>query len=395
MAFDDILRFTELDPKERRVFVRADLDVALTPTGRMTDDRALRRLVPLLRALSTAGCKVVVAWHAERRDAALFRGISDTLARLLERPVRGLGRGFAEEIAGLRPGQVALTPNLSLFAEELRNDVRWARRIARSIDVYVNEAPAASRSERASTVALPRLMPARAPGPLLDSDLAMTRDFVFAVDGPFVALVGGRDLARKANFIRSLCSRIDTLLLGGVLGNTFLVASGWSPRASAYESDAVALAAELTRFAHAQGVRVVMPEDCLTLTREGAFERRGLEELGEHEALLDLGTHTTQAYAAALKSAVTLLWNGSLGERRFAETLAGTRAVVDAGLAAASFTGVVGEDSVELARELGLVSRFRSVGASGSASVAVVSGESSPGIEALRQRAGTPRAPLR
>jgi phosphoglycerate kinase len=389
MAFSDLLEFSELDLTGRRVFVRADLDAPVTPLGRLSNDVFIRRLLPVLETLRASRCKVVVAGHANRRDAALMRAVAELLGAHMKTRIIQLGRDLPSQIPKLLEGQIALAPDLSLYPEERSNDARWARALARCIDVYVSEAPSAARETFASTAALPRLMPARAAGPLFAQDLAMTADFVESPSAPFTALIGGSGVLRKARFLRGLLERVDTLLLGGVVANTFLVANGWQPRASRYEPEGLDVALEILEAARSRGVRLVMPTDGVTFTsRSGAppaFERRELEAFAPDEALLDIGEQTRETYRRILSETATVLWNGRLGEGATEQTLEGTRMVLEAALAAAPYSGVAGDDSVLLASSLGITSEFRWLANGGDATLELLAGVELPGVESLRQ----------
>lgn len=397
MPFDDVPRMSRLDLAGRRVFLRADLDVRTSGAGRLVSAAPLARLESALLRLRAADCKVVVAGHWRPRDTAAAGAMAEWLAALVGAPVVGLGRDFPSEIGKLAAGELALAPNLALFTDERRNDARFATRIARSVDVYLSEAPAAAREVRASNVALPRLLPARAVGPALGRDLDMADEFLDATP-PFTAIVGGAGVRRKEPLLRALVQRVDALLLAGVVGNTFLVASGWEPRSTWHESDAVETARQLLDAAHARGVRLLLPTDALALAARagGGFQARALGALAPEEALLDIGPETRRAFVEAIRASSTVLWNGVLGRGDSDATLAGTRAVLDAAVAA-PFAGVLGSQSAARAAELGLASKFRHVAGSGDGALELFAGGALPGIESLRaaprDEATRPHAP--
>jgi phosphoglycerate kinase len=392
MAFPDILRFSQLDLKCRRIFLRVDLDVGLTSAGGLLDETGLRRVGSALQALVAARCKVVIVGHA--RQHAAMTATSTLLASVLSRPVPHLLREFPGEIASMLEGQVALAPNLALFTEEDENDPRWSARVARAFDVYVSEAPAAAREVRASTVGIPALIPARGVGPFLGRDLDMTRDFVDLPASPFTAVVGGSGLARKAEFLRGLLARVDTLALGGVVANTFLVADGWEPRATEYELNALPMARDILQQARARGVQVLLPTDALVFDRDvqpsGAFVNRELDDLAASEAVLDLGSNSRRTYRDVIAQSSTVLWNGLLGDERATPTLEGT---ADALRAAESvgFAGVVGERSRLRALALGAGSKLRWLATSGDTALELMVGRIPPGVQSLRQPAGQMR----
>lgn len=392
----DLLRFAQLDIIGRRVFLRADLAGRITAAGQLTSDACGRQLLPALEALVRARCKVVIAGHAGENDRATPRAVAGFLSSLLNAPVAELGNDFPAAVANLKAGQVAIAPNLEAFPEERANDVRWAHRLARAFDVYVCEALAAAREVRASTVALPRLLPARAPGPVLERDLRAIADFSTRISPPFAAVVGGADLARKAAFLRFLVAHVDALLLGGVIANTFLAAGGWYPAASACETQNIPIAEEILQLAQARGVSVFMPSDALVLRRRSGrgveLEARAVGELKPDEALIDIGINTQRLYENVVRQASTVLWNGSLGSREHRESLEGTRSVLSAAVEAAPYSGAIGEDSVELAAELGLPANFRWLARSGGALLDLLAGKPMPGLASLAVLRAPPSA---
>jgi phosphoglycerate kinase len=386
MALSEVTRFSELDLAARRVFLRIDLDSPLTGDGRLASSALPTRLLPALRALLALRCKVVLAGHA-RRGGAAVDALAERLHTLLSVPIVPFGRNFPAEIPHLLEGQIGLTPNLNLYPEERKNDAGWALRIARSVDVYVSEAPLAAQEIRASTVALPRFMPARGAGPTLDADLEMSREFLENATSPYTAIVGGSGLQRKAPFLRALVNRVDTLLLGGVVASTFLVAGGWTPRETWFEADGLAVAREIMETAERRGVRVLLPSDAVTLSRragaQGEFEQRELGALAPDEALLDIGDATRKAYADVLARSETVLWNGHLGAAESPATLEGTAEIARVAAEAATYSGIVGESTVARAISLGLAKKFRWVTKSGAGAIGLFADGDPPGLVSL------------
>jgi phosphoglycerate kinase len=389
MSFSDVLRLPELDLTGRRVFLRADLDVPLTSQGRLTNEASIARLAPTLELLLRADCRVVLAGHVQRE--ASLGAISKLVSSLLGQQVFPLGRDFWKDVRDVAPGGLALAPNLDSYPEEASNEPRWAGKVARGFDVYVNDAPDASRQARASVVGIASALAARGAGLALGADLDMSRDFVELPAAPYAAVVGGDDLAGRAAFLRGLVDRVDSLLLGGVLASTFLVAGGWKPRAARYEAGALDVALDLLERASARGVRLLLPSDGVTLDYDvvatGTRVSRELQAFGEHDELLDIGSGTRLAYRAALSNVVTVLWSGSLSTDGSVE---GTRDVLEEVLEQAPYTGVVGEPSIALADRLRFSPRFRWLAQGGDAAEELMAGVVSPGIQSLRQPAAKP-----
>ena len=367
------------------MLVRADLDVPLSAAFRLTTDSSVRRLCPTLRRLVARGCKVVIAAHAE--DSLSLAASAEMLGVLLEQPVLQLGRDFATKVGRLAEGQLAILPNLDEFPEERANDAAWAGSMARSFDVYVAEGSNAALQLRASTVALPRRFPTRGVGQALGNDLDMTRDFVALPAAPYVAVVGGNNLLHKAEFLRGLLARVDALLLGGVIGNTFLAASGRQLGASKIEADAIDTARELLALAGQRGTPLYLPLDGVFRTKSsvrGPFIPCTLDAWSV-EALVDIGPQTRAAYAEILRQANTLLWNGALGEVDAAvPAVEGTQTVLRAA-ANVTYRGVVGVGSTRLASLLGEGSLFHWKSGGGEGSRAILVGAVPPGLQSLQR----------
>lgn len=387
MSLDDVTRFSRLDLSGRRVLVRLDMDQPLTRSGKLTSERHLRRVAPVLAALSAVGARVVLAGHASTPHG--LPAVAQALTTWSKRPIAWLGSEFWTELRGMAAGDIAIAPNLASYPEEAANDADWAKKLARHLDVYVAEAPRAARETRASTVALPRLLPARGVGPIWGADLDMARDFLELPTPPYVAVVGGQGVLRKAAFLEGLLGRVDALLLGGVVANTFLVAAGVEMQASSYELDAVPTATRVLQTAREKGTRLLLPRDGMVLDRDaelsGALSSRSLHDLEAHEAVLDLGAQTRDEYLAALAEAETVLFSGLLGSEQHAETLNGTRAILEAAAARAPYFGIVGERSLEVASQWGVSARARHLAVGGDATLELLGGTSLPGVDSLRQ----------
>jgi phosphoglycerate kinase len=216
----------------------------------------------------------------------------------------------------------------------------------------------------------------------------MTRDFVARPTPPLMALVGGRGVRRKATFLRGLVERFDTLALGGIVGNTFLVADGHDMASSEYEMDGLAVAKEVLQAARARNIRLLLPTDFVVhdgqAAATGPWVNRELTDLTSFDAALDIGTATRQAFREALAQSSTVLWNGLLGDERDQRTLEGTRDLLRA-LEGVAYGGVVGRRSAARAVAWGLSSKVRWIATSGDASLELMVGVVPPGIDSLRQ----------
>jgi phosphoglycerate kinase len=390
--FSNISRLPALDVDQRRVFLRADFDVPLSSFAGVEDDSLLRAALPTLRQLLAARSKLVIGAHygstARAAPSNAPRSVAGRLAELLGTSVSVLDRNFSSEIRLIGPGQIALTPNLLDYPEEIAGDQDFAEELARSIDVYVGDGLRAARESWASVVLLPRALASRGCGLQLGRDLEMLE---LLADPrpvrPYVAVVGGDGFARKAKLLWALLLRVDALLLGGVVANTCLAAQGWDPRLSAFEPDQLEAARTFLSAARERGVSVSMPRDALVIKPEVGLDsatQRAIHDLAADEAVVDIGLETCSEYREVLAAAGTALWNGLMGVADDDTTRGGTYRVAQAVPSSAGRSVVFGARSVAMAELLDLLAPFRYVSRGGEAALSFVSGTVLPGIESLR-----------
>lgn len=390
--FKDILRLSSLDIAERRVFVRADLDAPLSVFGGVIDDTALRALLPTLRELVAAGAKVVLAGSfgspSQPAPSTAAASIAFRLSELMGARVGVLQRHFAADIALLQPGQIALTPNLSDYPEDAAGDAEFARRIARSVDVYVGEGIRAACLPHATVAHLPRFLTARGAGLDLHRHLdLLERLSADELERPYVAVVGGDSFARRASLLWALLLRADALLLGGVVANTCLAAQGFPLGRSRFEPDQLEAARSFLFAAQAQGVSVQLPVDALTMKPElgiASTERRTIDQVPPSEAIVDLGLETSLAYGDTLRGAASVLWTGLMGRAEVDELCAGTYRVAQAASSSARFSAVVGARTVAIGERLDVLAPFSFISRGASGALSLMSGRVLPGIESLR-----------
>jgi phosphoglycerate kinase len=388
--FSNILPLSALDLTERRVFLRADLDVPLSSFGGVLDDAPLRHALPTIRALLKARAKVVIGAHYGNASQAPARSATRCIARrlgeLLGQRVHTLDTNFAGEISLLEPASVALTPNLAMYPEELANDADFAQRLARSLDAYVGDGTQAAGYSWASVDALPRAMANRGCGLRLGQDLELLELLADkSLPKPYVAIVGGDSFTRKSKLLWALLLRADAVLLGGAVANTCLAARGFQVGASHYELKALESARAFLSAAETSGIAVHLPLD-VVLERPGAesLETRPIGAVGRDEAIVDIGLETCAAYREQLSLASAVLWNGSMGTARTAETSTGTYLVAQAATLSAQHTCVFGGRTVALADQLDVIAPFRIVSHGADGVLTLFGGKVLPGIESLR-----------
>lgn len=386
----------DLEVAGRRVFVRVDFNVPLNEEGEITDDSRIRAALPTLRALIERGVKLVLASHLGRpkgkpRPELSLEPVALKLAELLELeevilPDDCIGDGARKVVSDLREGGVVLLENLRFHAGEEQNDMAFAKELAALAEVYVNDAFGAAHRAHASVSALPQLMEHRAAGMLMKAELAALTRIHDEPPRPFFAVLGGAKVSDKIGVIEALMKRVDGILIGGAMANTFLAARGASLGRSLIEADKLALARTLLQKAEDAGIAIHLPRDLRVGTSIELNEGRvaALDEVEESEMALDIGPETLNAYGEALREARGVFWNGPMGlfeNPAFAEgTLGMARLLADS----KAFTVVGGGDSVAAVNQSGLSDRFDHVSTGGGASLEFLEGKKMPGVEALR-----------
>jgi len=395
----DKLTIRDLDATGKRVFLRVDFNVPLED-GKITDDSRIRAAVPTIRALVAQGARVIMASHLGRPDGKVqdglrLRPVAERLTQLLRQnvPVTGdaLGVGTQDAVKRLRPGEVLLLENLRFHAAEEKNDPAFAKALAAYADVYVNDAFGTAHRAHASTVGVARLLPAYA-GLLMESEINVLSRLMENPEHPFAAVLGGAKVSDKIKVLESLLSKIDILVLGGGMANTFLLAKGRSVGKSLAEPDRVEDARRILDRAQEKGVQVVLPVDVIVakeVTRGTEYKTLPAEKIPASWHIVDVGKKTLELMAEALEPARTVFWNGPLGVFEIPVFGAGTRAMARllADKAEAGATVVVGGgDSVAAVDQQGLASKMTHISTGGGASLEFLEGRELPGVAILLDR---------
>jgi phosphoglycerate kinase len=393
------LTIRDVDVAGKRVFVRVDFNVPLAD-GKVTDDSRIRGALPTINALLQAGARIILASHLGRPDGKVqdglrLRPVGERLTQLLRRnvPVTGdaLGVGTEDAIKRLRPGEVLLLENLRFHAEEEKNDPAFAAALAAYADVYVNDAFGTAHRAHASTVGIAKLLPAYA-GLLMEREIEILSKLLEAPERPFAAILGGAKVSDKIKVIDHLLTKVDMLVLGGGMANTFLLAQGKAIGKSLAEPDRVEDARRILATAEAHGVRVVLPVDVIVakeVTRGTEYKTLPAEKIPASWHIVDLGKASQDLMVDALSSANTVFWNGPLGVFEIPSFAHGTNAVARmlADRADAGATVVVGGgDSVAAVTQQGLAARMTHISTGGGASLEFLEGRELPGVTVLLDR---------
>lgn len=389
----------DLDASGKRVFVRVDFNVPIQD-GKVSDDSRIRAAIPTIRHLLLQGARVILASHLGRPDGKVqdglrLRPVAERLSQLVGRnvPVTGdaLGIGTVDAVKRLRPGEMLLLENLRFHAAEEKNDPKFAEQLAAYADVYVNDAFGTAHRAHASTVGVASLLPAYA-GFLMEKEISALSNLLESPARPYAAIVGGAKISGKLAVLDLLVTKVDLLVLGGGMANTFLLAQGKAIGKSLAEHDMVDEARRVLATAEERGVKVILPVDVIVakeVTRGTEYKTLPAEKIPASWHIVDIGKATLARMEEALADVRTVFWNGPLGVFEIPSFAHGTKAIARflADRCEAGATVVVGGgDSVAAIQQQGLASRFTHISTGGGASLEFLEGKELPGVTVIPDR---------
>jgi phosphoglycerate kinase len=386
----------DLDLKGRRVFIRVDFNVPLKG-GVIGDDTRIQSSLPTIQhALDAGASRVVLASHLGRPKGKpnaemSLRPVAERLATLLGKPVAlaedCIGPKAEQAVAAAPEGGVVMLENLRFHPEEEKNDAAFAKSLAALADVYVNDAFGAAHRAHASVEAIVRLVPDAGAGLLMEKELRYLSHVLEDPERPFVAVLGGAKVSDKIGVIENLIPRVDRLLIGGAMAYTFFKGLGKPVGKSLVEDDRVEEARRLITHAGDRHVDLVLPVDHVVAAKlEAGAPAETLSvdspDIGERMGL-DIGPETAKAYAAALRDAKTVVWNGPMGVFEIDAFAKGTIAVAQAVAEVEGTTVVGGGDSIAAIHKAGVADRITHISTGGGASLEFLGGETLPGVAVL------------
>ncbi len=380
----------------KRALVRVDFNVPME-NGRITDDTRIRAALPTIQYLIDHGASVVLMSHLGRPKKKVVEElrlgpVAQHLSDLLGKPVKAVPDTTGPQVEStakqLRPGEVLLLENTRFDPREETNDESMARELAQLGDVYVNDAFGAAHRAHASTEGVAHFLPAVS-GLLMEKELEELGGLLQHPERPFLAILGGAKISDKVGVIMNLLNRVDALLIGGGMANTFMLAEGLQVGDSLAEPDAVEEVNKIMFIAQGEEKRLMLPTDVVIADAMSADANHKVIDVGNVPngwRILDIGPKTVERYVEKIKEARTVVWNGPMGYFEAEPFAAGTRAIAQAMAESNARTIIGGGDSVAAVEQAGLADRIGHISTGGGASLELLEGKELPGVEALNDK---------
>lgn len=384
----------DVEIRGKRVLVRVDFNVPLDKQGQITDDTRIRASMPTIKHLIQEGARVILASHLGRPKGQV--NLSYSLAPVAKHLSDQLGQdvAFAEDCIGqvamnavstLQDGQVLLLENVRFHAEEEKNNPEFARELASLAELFVNDAFGTAHRAHASTEGVTHYIPAVA-GLLMQKEVEFMGNALERPERPFVAIIGGAKVSDKIGVIENLLEKVDVLIIGGGMANTFLKAQGFNVGKSLLEAEKVELAQRLIEKANSKGVQLELPTDVVVAQAfEASADHRTVQvsEIRDSEMVLDIGAASAERFSSQISTAKTVIWNGPMGVFEMDAFAKGTERIAQAVATCGGTTIVGGGDSVAAVEKMKVADRMTHISTGGGASLEFLEGKVLPGVEAL------------
>jgi len=390
----NVLKMTDLDLAGKRVFIRADLNVPQDERGNITDDTRIRASAPAVRHALDAGAAVMVTSHLGRPREGEFSPhdslgpVAQRLSELIGAPVP-LKRDWIGGV-DVKAGTVVMLENCRFNPGEKKDDDALARKMAALCDVYVNDAFGTAHRAEATTHGMAKFAPIACAGPLMAAELEALGKALHDPRRPLVAIVAGSKVSTKLTILRALAQKVDQLIVGGGIGNTFMLAAGLRIGKSVAEPGLIGEAQAIIDLMKARGAQVPLPVDVVVAAELSARARANLveaDQVGTDDMILDIGPRTAAALADLILKAGTIIWNGPLGVFEYDQFSAGTRRIAQAVAASSAFSIVGGGDTIAAIAKYGVTGKVSYISTGGGAFLEFLEGRKLPSVEILEQRA--------
>ena len=388
----------DVDVRSRRVLVRVDYNVPLDAQGNVSDDKRITASLPTINYLLEQGARIILCSHLGRPKGEVKKEFSlAPVAKRLKELLPNVNIYFASDCIGeeaqqkaaaLKDGEILLLENLRFHKEEEKNDPEFAKKLASLAEIYVSDAFGTVHRAHASTAGVAAYLPAVA-GFLIGKELSIMGGALENPERPFVAILGGAKVADKIGVITNLLNKCDTLLIGGGMAYTFFKAMGYEIGDSLLDAESIDLAKQLMETAKEKGVKLLLPVDTVVAK---AFAADAEHMTVAANAIpvgwqgLDIGEKTRELFAAEIKNAKTVIWNGPMGVFEFPEFAKGTEAVAKACAECGGTTIIGGGDSASAVKKLGYADKMTHISTGGGASLEFLEGKVLPGVAALNDK---------
>ncbi|MGD8190622.1 phosphoglycerate kinase [Brevibacillus ginsengisoli] len=386
----------EVDLAGKRVFCRVDFNVPMQD-GKITDDTRIRAALPTIQYLVEQGAKVILASHFGRPKGQVVEEMRLTaagehLSKLLGKPVKKLtdsiGPEVEQAVAAMNNGDVILLENVRFHAGEEKNDPELAKSFANLADVFVNDAFGAAHRAHSSTAGIAQYIPAVA-GFLMEKEIQFLGGALSKPERPFTAIIGGAKVKDKIAVIENLLTKVDTLIIGGGMANTFIKAQGYGVGSSLCEEDKVELAQSLMKQAKERGVNMLMPVDVVVADKfaaDAATQVVSIDTIPDGWMALDIGPKSLEIFRKAVEGSKTIIWNGPMGVFEMDAFAKGTIGVAEAMATSSGVTIIGGGDSVAAVEKAHVADKMSHISTGGGASLEFMEGKELPGVTVLQDK---------
>ncbi len=394
----NVIRFSDLcargAARGQRVFIRADLNVPQDPSGAITEDTRIRASVPCIRMALDAGAAVMVTSHLGRPTEGEFKP-ADSLAPVAKHLGELLGRDVPllqnwVDGVSVQPGQLVLLENCRVNKGEKKNDEALSRKMAALCDIYVNDAFGTAHRAEATTYGIAQFAPVACAGPLLAAEIDAITQALAQPKRPLVAIVAGSKVSTKLTILQALAAKVDQLIVGGGIANTFMLAAGLPIGKSLAEADLVGEARAVMDAMAARGAQVPIPTDVVTATEfkaDAVASTKAASAVAADDMILDIGPQTAQRLAAQLMQAGTIVWNGPVGVFEMPPFENGTRTIAQAIAASPAFSLAGGGDTLAAIAKYGIEDKVGYISTGGGAFLEMLEGKTLPALDILQRRA--------
>ena len=385
----------DLELAGKRVLVRVDFNVPMNDQGEITDDLRIRTVLPTLRYLVEAGARVIICTHrgrpkGQRVEAFSLAPVAALTAALIGRPVPlapdCIGPKVEAAVAALKDGECLMLENLRFHPEEEKNDAAFSRQLAALADVYVNDAFAVSHRAHASVVGVTAHVREKAAGFLLQKEMEYFQRAIGTPQRPLIAIVGGAKVSGKLQALQNMLGRVDRMIIGGAMANTFLKSQGYDVGASKVEDDLLDTARDLLVQARAKGVKVYLPVDVIAADRfapDAVIKQVTIQDIPKNWMALDIGPASVVLFNEALADARTIVWNGPMGAFEMDAYARGTMALAHTVASSHALSVTGGGDSNAAVKQSGEAENISYMSTGGGAFLMLMEGKELPGIKAL------------